>query len=99
MPQFHIVNESTEDTLESADNLQDAIRVAREVTRQGQVGDPVSILESGGKAVRQFVLMPDGTVAAHTIAHPFELSGGEAELHRAEQVTTDVTNDVKARHR
>jgi hypothetical protein len=68
MSQFYIVNESTEDTLESTENLQDAIRVAREVARQGQAGDPVSILESGGKAVRQFVLRPDGTVAEQAIA-------------------------------
>lgn len=67
MSQFYIVNESTEDTFESTDNLQDAIRVAREVARQGQAGDPVSILESGGKAVRQFVLMPDGTVVEQAI--------------------------------
>ena len=68
MTQFYIVNESTEDTFEPADNLQDAIRVAREVAKQGRAGDPVSILESGGKAVRQFVRMPDGTVAEQAIA-------------------------------
>ena len=68
MAQFYIVNESTEDTIESTENLPDAIRVAREVARQGQAGDPVSILESAGKAVRQFVLMPDGTVAEQAIA-------------------------------
>jgi hypothetical protein len=65
---FYIVNESTEDTLESTDNLQDAIRIAREAARQGQVGDSVCILESGGKAVRQFVLLSDGTVAEQAIA-------------------------------
>jgi hypothetical protein len=70
MAQFYIINESTEDTFASTENLQDAIRVAREVARQGQTGDPVSILESGGKAVRQFVLMPDGTVTEQAIAHP-----------------------------
>jgi hypothetical protein len=70
MSQFYIINESTEDTFESTDNLQDAIRVAREVARNGQAGDPVSILESGGKAVRQFVLMPDGTVAEQATARP-----------------------------
>ena len=68
MAQFYITNESTEDTLESADNLEDAIRVAREAARLGPAGDPVSVLESGGKAVRQFVLMPDGTVAEQPIA-------------------------------
>ena len=68
MPQFYVINESTEDTFESTEDLQDAIRVAREVAKQGQAGDPVSILESGGKAVRQFVLMSDGTVAEQAIA-------------------------------
>lgn len=68
MSLFYIVNESTEDTFDSIENLEDAIRVAREVARQGQAGDPVSILESGGKAIRQFVLMPDGTVAEQAIA-------------------------------
>jgi hypothetical protein len=68
MSQFYITNESTEDTFESTDDLQDAIRVAREVARQGQPGDPVSILESGGTTVRQFVLLPDGTVAEQAVA-------------------------------
>jgi hypothetical protein len=72
MSQFYIVNESTEDTFDSTDNLQDAIRVAREVASQGQAGDPVSILESGGKAIRQFVRLPDGTVAEQTIARPVQ---------------------------
>jgi hypothetical protein len=70
MSQFYIVNESTEDTLEATDNLEDAIRVAREAARQGQAGDPVSILECGGKAVRQFVRMPDGTVTEQALARP-----------------------------
>jgi hypothetical protein len=68
MVQFDIINESTEDTFASTDNLQDAIRVVREAAKQGQAGDPVSILESGGNAVRQFVLLPDGTVAEQAIA-------------------------------
>jgi len=72
MSQFYVVNESTEDTLESIDNLPDAIRAAREAAGQGQAGDLISILESGGTAVRQFVLMPDGTVAEQTIARPFK---------------------------
>ena len=86
MYQFHIVNESTEDTLESTNSLQDAIRVAREAAKQGQVGDPVSIVERGGIAVRQFVLMPDGTVAEQPMACPFKLSAGEAGLNGAQQV-------------
>jgi len=86
MPQFHIVNESTEDTLESTDNLRDAIRVAKEIARQGQAGDPVSILESGGQAVRQFVLMADGTIAEQAIARLLKPSGGEAVLNGTEKV-------------
>jgi hypothetical protein len=70
MPQFYIVNENTEDTFESTDSLPDAIRVAREAARQGQAGDLVSILESEGKAIRQFVLLPDGTVSEQAIARP-----------------------------
>jgi hypothetical protein len=68
MPQFYVTNESTEDTIGSSDNLQDAVRIAREGAKQGQVGDPVSILEGEGKAIRQFVLMADGTVAEQAIA-------------------------------
>ena len=72
MSQFYVVNESTEDTFAASDNLSDAIRVAREVAKQGPAGDPVSVLESGGKAVKQFVRMPDGTVAEQMIACPDE---------------------------
>ena len=66
MSQFYIINESTEDSFESVDNLQDAIRVAREVARQGQAGDPVSI-EHRGRVIRQLVRMPDGRVSEEEI--------------------------------
>lgn len=68
MSQFYVINESTEDTFETTDNLPDAIRAAVEVAKQTQPGEPVSILESGGRAVRQFVLRPDGTVEEQTIS-------------------------------
>jgi len=67
MSQFSVVNESTEDTLETADTLQDAIRFAKQAARRGSPGDLVSILESGGKSIGQFVLMPDGTVKEQSI--------------------------------
>jgi hypothetical protein len=86
MSQFHIVNEGTEDTFDSTENLQDAIRVAREAARQGQAGDLVSILDIGGKAVRQFVLMPDGTVAEQAIARQVKVPRGEPERNRAEHM-------------
>jgi hypothetical protein len=78
MSQFHVINENTEDTFGSADNLPDAIRTAREAARWGRAGDLVSVLESGGQAVRQFVLLPDGTVAEQPIARRVNLSRGGA---------------------
>ena len=86
MSRFYVVNESTEDTLGSAENLADAICAAKETARQGQAGDLVSVLESGGQAVRQFVLLPDGTVAEQAIARCINRSQGEAGLNGAEQV-------------
>ena len=68
MPQFTIVNESTEDTFATTDNLQEAIQANKMVAKQGQTGDPVSILESGGMTVRQFIRLPDGTVVEQAIA-------------------------------
>ena len=86
MPQFYVVNESTEDTLGSADNLPDAICAAKEAARQGRAGDLVSVLESGGQAVRQFVFLPDGTVAEQAIAPCVNRPPREARLTTAEQV-------------
>ena len=54
--------------------------------RQGRAGDLVSVLESGGQAVQQFVLLPDGTVAEQAIARRVNRSQGEAGLNGAEQV-------------
>lgn len=78
MPQFYVVNERTEDTFDSAENLPDAIRAAREAARQGRAGDLLTILESGGQAVGQFVVLPDGTVAEQPIARTGNLSRGGA---------------------
>jgi hypothetical protein len=87
MSQFYVVSEVTEDTFEATDDLQDAIRVAREVARQGAAGEPVSILDSGGKAVKQFVLMSDGTVAEQPIARPTVPPAIVSEPNRAEPFT------------
>ena len=67
MSQFHITSENTEDTFDSTDNLQDAIRIAREVAQNGHAGDPVCI-EHKGKNIRQFVLLPNGRVAEEALA-------------------------------
>jgi hypothetical protein len=84
MSQFYIVNERSEDTLEAVGNLQDAIRLAQEVAKQGLAGEPVSILESGGLAVKQFVLMPDGGVAEQPIARPARSAAVATEANPAE---------------
>ena len=73
MPQFYVTSENTEDTFDSTDSLQDAIRIAREVVKNGQVGDPVSV-EYKGKNIKQFVLMPSGKIAEVATAN------GEVEI-------------------
>mgnify|MGYP007059389308 CR=1 FL=1 len=70
MSDFLIVHESTEDTLGEFDDLQTAFEVARELAQNGPIGDLVSVLESSGKAVRQFVQSEDGTVIEQPIARP-----------------------------
>jgi hypothetical protein len=88
MSRFYVVNESTEDTLCSAENLSDAICAAKEAALQGRAGNLVSVLESGGQAVRQFVLLPDGTVAEQAIARRVNRSRSEAGLNGVEQVAS-----------
>lgn len=84
MSQFFVVSESTEDTLDAAEDLQDAIRAAREVAGRGPAGDPVSVLDCGGKAVQQFMRLPDGTVAEQPVVHPAQGSGNGALGRRAD---------------
>jgi hypothetical protein len=88
MPQFYVVQESTEDTFCSTENLSDAICAAKEAARQGQAGDLVSILESGGQAVRQFVLLPDGTVTEQAVARRVSRSPAEADRNGVERVAS-----------
>ena len=61
MNQFYITSENTEDRFDSTDNLQDAIRIAREMAQEAPAGELVCI-EHQGKNIRQFVLMPNGKV-------------------------------------
>ncbi len=67
MSQFYINSEETEDTFEATDNLQDAIRIARRVVREGPTGDLIYI-EHEGKSIWQFMLMPNGNVDERKIA-------------------------------
>jgi hypothetical protein len=63
---YRIISETTEDRLDETDSLEEAVRIARSMAREGQAGDPVSI-EHRGKVVRQLVLMPDGKVEEEAI--------------------------------
>jgi len=62
MSKFYVTSESTEDTFCATNDLQEAIRIAKEVARTGQVG-LVLVESSEGKGVRQYVLTPDGRIA------------------------------------
>ena len=84
MAQFYIVNESTEDMVEAGENLQDAIRLAKKMTGDGPAGGPVSILDSGGLAIKQFVRMPDRTVAEQAVPLVASRPGNDSKGDRAE---------------
>ncbi len=58
---YYIVNETTEDRFDEADSLEEALRIARDVVKESQAGDPVSI-EHNGRVIRQLVLTPEGEV-------------------------------------
>ena len=66
MPKFYVTNESTEDTFGATDDLQEAIRIAKEVAGAGPTGDLV-LVESEGRGVKQFVLTKDGIIAENQI--------------------------------
>jgi hypothetical protein len=68
MPKFYVTNESTEDTFSATDNLQEAINVAQEVAKNGQVGDLVLVESSEGKGIKQFMRRSDGVVEEKEVA-------------------------------
>jgi hypothetical protein len=68
MSKFYVTNESTEDTFGATDDLQEAIRIAKDVARTGQAGDLVLVESSEGKGVKQFMLTPEGTIAEKDVA-------------------------------
>ena len=63
---YYITNETSEDRLDSATTLQDALRIARELVREGLAGDPVCI-EHKGLTIRQIVMTPDGALEEEVI--------------------------------
>ena len=68
MSKFYVTNESTEDTFGATDDLEEAIRIAREVARAGQAGDLVLVESSEGRGVRQFVRALDGTITENEVS-------------------------------
>jgi hypothetical protein len=58
---YRIISDVTEDHFGDTDNLEDAVRIARSVVRDGPAGEPISI-EHKGFVIRQVVLQDDGTV-------------------------------------
>ncbi len=66
MQQFHITDENSEDTFDSVEKLEDAIRIARKIATTKRIGESVCI-EYQGKNIRQFVLLPDGKVAEEAL--------------------------------
>jgi hypothetical protein len=63
---YCIIRETTESRFDETESLEEAIRIARSLVREGQAGDPVSI-EHRGKVIRQLVLMPDGKAEEEAI--------------------------------
>ena len=68
MSKFYVTNESTEDTFGATDDLQEAVRIAIDVARNGPAGDLVLVESSAGNGVKQFVLTPEGTIAERDVA-------------------------------
>lgn len=58
---YCIVNETTEDRFDEVESLDEAVRIARGLVREGRAGEPLSI-EHDGRVVRQFVLTAEGAV-------------------------------------
>ena len=63
---YHIISETSEDRFGETISLEEAVRLARSLVREGQTGDPVSI-EHRGKVVRKLVLTPGGKVAEEEV--------------------------------
>ena len=63
---YHIISETSEDRFGETISLEEAVRLARSLVREGQTGEPVSI-EHRGKVIRTLVLTPSGKVAEEEV--------------------------------
>ncbi len=66
---YWVVSERTEDRYGSADTVEAAGQLARDLLRRGLADGPLSV-ESGGLVVRQFAVEDGGGVAELTGAEP-----------------------------
>lgn len=63
---FYITNESSEDTLAATDDLLEAKQIARQIAKEGPVGELV-LVESEGKGIFQLSLQPNGQIIEYHI--------------------------------
>lgn len=68
MPKFYVTNESTEDTFGATDDLEEAIRIAKDVATKGPPGDLVLVESSDGRGVKQFTRTEEGAIAEREVA-------------------------------
>jgi hypothetical protein len=57
---YHVISDATEDRFGEAESLEQALRIARSIVREGHTG-PVCI-EHQGLVIRQLSLTPEGKV-------------------------------------
>jgi hypothetical protein len=58
---YYIVSETTEDRFDETESLEEALRIARDLVKESQSGDPV-LIEHNGRVIHQLVLTPEGQV-------------------------------------
>jgi hypothetical protein len=63
---YHVISEASEDRFGEAESLEQAVRLALSVVREGHTG-PVCI-EYHGLVIRQLTLTPDGKVEEEVLA-------------------------------
>jgi hypothetical protein len=63
---YHVISDAGEDRFGEADALEQAVRLARSVLREGHAG-PVCI-EHRGLVIRQLTLTPDGKIEEEVLA-------------------------------
>lgn len=63
---YHVISDATEDRFGEAESLEQAVRLAHSVVREGHVG--AVCIEHRGLVIRQLMLKPDGKVEEEVLA-------------------------------